>query len=325
MDSADKRNLVCCAMRPELQSWPEEICAETDYWPDLSAGSELGDPEAGKSFDTEISGPSVSFCETDSVDRFLLGGVNPEASTGSLSGLALGLVNRTRFSFYGLGLGLWNESEAGEMRGMHIAGLVNRSFAAMEGLQVAAFVNLAGGEASGIQIAGLANSLKMSKGLQAALFLNMTDDFAGFQVAGIANLASSMSGLQISPVANFGGGRGVQVAGFGNYAEGVFWGAQISFVINYVKGSMKGLQTSFFGNMSEDEMSGLQIAQLANFSGGDMTGVQIALVANSSRGSMRGVQIAMLNYWYEGGKRCFCPFIRFACFEVNEGYEPWDY
>lgn len=140
----------------------------------------------------------------------LLYGVND-----AMSGIDLGLVNRTTGTTQGLQLGAFpyggiNITE--RLDGLQFAGFfggVNIAGQDVSGLQLAgmfAGVNFAKGAMNGVQIAGILGGINMAGNLQgmqiAAFFIgaNIARNTTGIQLATLYNQADEMKGLQVGLV-----------------------------------------------------------------------------------------------------------------------------
>jgi hypothetical protein len=132
----------------------------------------------------------------------LLYGVNDE-----LSGVDLGLVNRTTGPTQGLQLGAF------PFGGVNITD-------SLDGLQFAGFwagANFASGDVTGLQIAGILGGMNIAgnlKGVQISgllLGLNMAQNTRGLQLATLYNQAEDMQGLQLGLVNICTRMRGVQI------------------------------------------------------------------------------------------------------------------
>jgi len=136
--------------------------------------------------------------------------------------------------------------------GLALGPFINRTTRHMAGIQIAGLANQVGGTAFGLQLSGAA--------------YNYATALAGIQLSGGVNrVAAPSAGLQLAVVWNQAatlwapserGFDGIQVAGFGNYAD-----------------QLHGLQLSLFLNAAY-AASGLQIS-LINFAGSYFRGLQI--------------------------------------------------
>jgi hypothetical protein len=158
---------------------------------------------------------------------------------------------------------------AGELSGMHIAGIANLSQDDLAGLNLAGGFNVTNEDIEGLNLAGIANI--------------SNDDIEGLTIAGIANVsAEDQSGLIMSSVANVSG----------DFMEGLI----LTGGINAAK-KIEGLSVSGVATLSND-LTGLTISPV-NIQK-TITGLHVGFVNVAEE--IDGVSIGLVS-WYGNGRK----------------------
>lgn len=204
-------------------------------------------------------------------------------------------------SFLGLGI----LTQAPQLRGLSVAGLLNMSAEARAGVMLAGVANyLPQGSFAGVSIAPLANAYRgRISGLQVSLF-NGAREGRGLVQLGVTNGAKRFSGLQLGMISTADQLAGVQLGGFATLVREEATGLQVGAVnvareaqglvqlggINAVAGSFRGLQLGVYNYA--DQIHAPQIG-LVNTAGLSEGGVQIGLVNISREAGTR--QVGLIN------------------------------
>ncbi|HEU4405420.1 MAG TPA: hypothetical protein VFS43_09040 [Polyangiaceae bacterium] len=213
---------------------------------------------------------------------------------GALRGVSAGAFGRVDGPAWGLRLGalanaqtaddesggLWVAGLAnvarGDLAGLHLAGLLNRS-AAFDGVAIAGGVNLAAGPARGAQLALGANVA--------------TRGLSGLQIGGLFNHASHGSGAQLGPINVAAGELGGLALGALNLALEDFGGAQLG-ALNYAGEADDSLQLGAV-NAARELEGGLQVGVINYARGFVRGGLQLGLVNVAPRGE--GTQVGLVS------------------------------
>lgn len=123
-------------------------CGENDYWPGCRG-------EGAKPVQSNTG--SLQPRSVEPRAGLLVGGAGLWDPVENLDGVAIGLVNRTRRLFSGVGVGLLNWSDRGPMRGAQVAYVANHVGGDAKGVQASLLFNETEGDMDGIQISALFN------------------------------------------------------------------------------------------------------------------------------------------------------------------------
>jgi hypothetical protein len=112
-------------------------------------------------------------------------------------------------------------------------------------------------------------------------------------LAGLGNISGSLRGVQTAGFFNFAGGafEGVQVAGGSNAARGGFLGLQAAGGLNLTTGAVRGAQVSGLLNIAGGSQAQPLLPRLGEEYG--VQGAQIAIL--NIAGDVRGAQIGVVN------------------------------
>lgn len=194
-----------------------------------------------------------------------------------------------------LGLGIF--TQAPQLRGLSVAGLLNNSAGGGAGLMLAGVANrVPTGNFAGVSIAPIANSYEGSySGLQLGLF-NGARHGRGIVQLGATSGSKYLQGVQLGIIASTDRLAGAQLAGFANLARAEATGLQLGAV--NVAGKAQGLVQLGGLNAVAGPLRGLQLGAY-NYAG-LISAPQIGLV-NTAGESGGGVQIGLVNISREAG------------------------
>ncbi len=198
---------------------------------------------------------------------------------GPAWGLRLGAIANAQGGDDDESGGLWLAGlanyAAGDLAGLHAAGLFNRS-RAFDGVQLAGGVNVAARAAQGAQIAGAGN---------------VADELSGLQIGGLFNYAGRGGGGQLGPINvasdDFGG---AQIGAINTSIE-AFNGAQIG-AFNYAHEAEDSLQLGAL-NAAREVEGGLQVGAFNYARRFVRGGLQFGLVNVARRGE--GTQVGLVS------------------------------
>jgi hypothetical protein len=213
---------------------------------------------------------------------------------GALSGVSAGAFSRVDGPAWGLRLGALvnaQTTEGDESGGLWIAGLSNFAWGDLYGVHVAGLVNRSAGF-DGVAIAGGANlAAGLVQGGQIALGANVAQRLSGLQIAGLFNHASRGSGAQLGPI-NLGEGEfgGLQLGAVNMTLEDL-GGAQLG-AINYAYEAEDSLQLGAV-NAARELEGGLQVGVINYARRFVRGGLQFGLVNVAPRGE--GTQVGLVS------------------------------
>ncbi|MGH9261272.1 MAG: hypothetical protein ACRD08_15505, partial [Acidimicrobiales bacterium] len=206
-----------------------------------------------------------------------------EPLSGTVTGLAVGLVGPGADSFNGIAIGVGGVVADERARWISLGGLGVVSQGTLEGIVIGGLGVVSQGTVDGVGVGGLG---LVSQGTMRGLVIGGLGTVAnggvsGFAIGGLGTVANAhISGVAIGGLAAVTNGtlRGAGVGGLALVANGSIHGAGLSGLAVVTNGNLRGVGVGGLALVANGDLRGMGVGGLAVVAGRSITGLSTALL-----------------------------------------------